>query len=40
MYQEGDFVVRFPGCEAEADRHCDQEMGPYFNTWKSGIEKK
>lgn len=32
-YQEGDLVIRFPGCEDDKSRDCG-EMDPYFMPWQ------
>ncbi|EER23594.1 galactosyl transferase GMA12/MNN10 family protein [Coccidioides posadasii C735 delta SOWgp] len=40
-YREGDFLIRFKGCEAGGQRNCEQEMEPYFQEWakKTGNDK-
>lgn len=33
MYKDQDFVVRFPNCELDSNRNCENEMEPYYNQW-------
>jgi mannan polymerase II complex MNN11 subunit len=33
-YQNNDFVVRAVGCEKDANRHCEDEMAPWFQRWQ------
>ena len=35
MYKEGDFIVRFPNCELDANRDCEREIEPYYNQWRT-----
>ncbi|KAL2005719.1 hypothetical protein VTN00DRAFT_10212 [Thermoascus crustaceus] len=39
-YQEGDFVIRFPGCEIDSTRNCEEEMDPYFARWQRLVDRK
>jgi mannan polymerase II complex MNN11 subunit len=39
MWQEGDFLVRFPGCETTAERKCDDEMRPYYEKWMKEVKR-
>lgn len=32
-YQDGDFVIRFPGCDDTKGRDCVQELEPYYKLW-------
>ncbi|MCJ1311633.1 hypothetical protein MMC25_005306 [Agyrium rufum] len=32
-YEKDDFIVRAVGCESDANRHCEQEMDPWYNQW-------
>lgn len=33
-YRDGDFLVRFVGCDADANRSCDGELTHYYDAWK------
>ncbi|KAL1959543.1 hypothetical protein VTO42DRAFT_1988 [Malbranchea cinnamomea] len=33
VYQEGDFIIRFAGCETDKGRDCEKEMEPYWIKW-------
>jgi mannan polymerase II complex MNN11 subunit len=33
LWQEGDFLVRFAGCETAKGRKCEDEMHPYYEKW-------
>jgi len=33
LWQEGDFLVRFAGCERSKERNCEDEMHPYYEKW-------
>ncbi|MCJ1362944.1 hypothetical protein MMC16_002050 [Acarospora aff. strigata] len=35
LYKDDDFVVRFAGCEVDSKRNCEQEMGGYYEKWRS-----
>ncbi|KAL2215903.1 alpha-1,6-mannosyltransferase subunit [Thermoascus aurantiacus ATCC 26904] len=39
-YKEGDFVIRFAGCENDSTRNCEQEMGPYYARWQRMNDKR
>jgi mannan polymerase II complex MNN11 subunit len=39
MWQEGDFLVRFPGCETTTERKCDDEMMPYYEKWMKEVKR-
>ena len=39
LWQEGDFLVRFVGCEGSAERDCEDEMQPYWERWKKQVER-
>lgn len=32
-YEEGDFVIRFLGCDGGDAESCEKEMQPYYNAW-------
>lgn len=34
IYQEGDFIANFYGCDKDGGRHCDDEMGPLIARWR------
>jgi mannan polymerase II complex MNN11 subunit len=34
IYTEGDFVVRFNGCEVGGDHDCETEARPYMKEWR------
>ncbi|KAK4634845.1 hypothetical protein CLAFUW4_01333 [Fulvia fulva] len=34
LYQEGDFVANFHGCQRDPARDCEQEMGPLISRWR------
>lgn len=38
-YQEGDFVVRAPGCGQEGERSCDEELSKYRTKWQQAFEE-
>jgi len=35
MYQDGDFLVRAPGCEKDESRNCETELADWYQKWKS-----
>ncbi|PWY87654.1 hypothetical protein BO70DRAFT_332741 [Aspergillus heteromorphus CBS 117.55] len=39
-YKEGDFVIRFVGCDTDTKRNCEKEMDPFYRSWvgKTKIE--
>lgn len=37
LFQDGDLLVRFNGCGAAAERGCEQEMKPYYETWQKEV---
>lgn len=39
IYQDGDFVVRFAGCELDASRDCEREMEGYYEKWRAAWPK-
>jgi mannan polymerase II complex MNN11 subunit len=39
MWQEGDFLVRFPECETTTERQCDDEMRPYYEKWMKEVKR-
>jgi mannan polymerase II complex MNN11 subunit len=39
LWQEGDFLVRFPGCETTKKRNCDDEMMPYYEKWIKEVKR-
>lgn len=34
LYQEGDFIANFHGCQRETARTCEEEMGPLIARWR------
>lgn len=34
LYQEGDFVANFHGCQRDPARNCEEEMGPLMSRWR------
>lgn len=32
-YEDGDFLIRFVGCDDPPTDACEQEMMPYYNIW-------
>ena len=38
-YQDGDFLIRFAGCEFDAKRNCEQEMKGWWVKWKNRVEE-
>lgn len=39
MYEEGDFILRFVGCELDPARNCEEEMKPYYEKWKKARDE-
>ena len=35
IYKDGDFVVRFAGCEQESGRDCAAEAEPFSKQWQT-----
>ena len=33
-WEEGDFIVRIPGCEKDSKLNCEDLINPFYNTWK------
>ncbi|KAH7319656.1 glycosyltransferase family 34 protein [Stachybotrys elegans] len=38
VYQAGDFVVMFPGCQPTGDKSCEAESANYLQKWKATFE--
>ncbi|CAK4034282.1 glycosyltransferase family 34 [Lecanosticta acicola] len=34
LYQEGDFIANFHGCQRDATRDCEEEMRPLMSRWR------
>ena len=34
LYQEGDFIANFHGCQRDAARNCEEEMNPLMSRWR------
>ncbi|KAK4555645.1 UV-damaged DNA-binding protein rad7 [Recurvomyces mirabilis] len=34
IYQEGDFIANFHGCQRDTARNCEEEMGPLMSRWR------
>jgi mannan polymerase II complex MNN11 subunit len=39
VWQEGDFLVRFLGCEILKERNCEDEMKPYYEKWTVEVRR-
>lgn len=39
-YRDGDFVIRFFGCDNDTKRSCDKEMEPYYNSWQKKLSSE
>jgi mannan polymerase II complex MNN11 subunit len=39
LWQEGDFLIRFPGCETTTERNCEDEMRPYYEKWVEEVRR-
>ena len=39
LWQEGDFLVRFAGCETTTERKCEDEMKPYYKKWMEEVRR-
>jgi mannan polymerase II complex MNN11 subunit len=39
LWQEGDFLVRFAGCETTKERTCEDEMKPYYEKWMEEVRR-
>lgn len=35
VYKDGDFVIRFEGCESGGDRNCEKEAEPFSQQWRT-----
>jgi mannan polymerase II complex MNN11 subunit len=38
IYQDGDLVVQFQGCEETEGRDCAQEFEPYYKLWQKKVK--
>jgi mannan polymerase II complex MNN11 subunit len=36
LFADGDFVINFNGCDADAARSCETELKPFWDLWKAG----
>lgn len=39
-YKDGDFVIRFHGCEDGQGRDCAQELEPYYRLWQKKVQSE
>ena len=39
LWQDGDFLVRFDGCETMTDRNCENEMRQYYEKWVEDVRR-
>lgn len=39
-YKEGDFLVRFHGCDRDTKRSCEKELDPYYNLWAKKLKNE
>lgn len=39
LWQEGDLLVRFIGCESSKQRNCEEEMKPYWEKWMGDVRR-
>lgn len=37
LYKEGDFVVRFHGCEMSIERNCEKEAESHLRQWRTNF---
>jgi mannan polymerase II complex MNN11 subunit len=41
IYKDGDFVIRFSGCDlSTGSRNCEIELEPYYKKWERGEGSK
>ncbi|GKZ19178.1 hypothetical protein AbraIFM66951_008012 [Aspergillus brasiliensis] len=40
VYKEGDFVIRFLGCDTDTRRSCEKEMEPYYRLWAGKMKNE
>lgn len=39
-YRDGDFVVRFSGCDHDSKQSCESEMESYYHTWEKKVSNE
>ncbi|KAF9888106.1 hypothetical protein FE257_009242 [Aspergillus nanangensis] len=39
-YKEGDFIIRFFGCDSDPKRNCEKELDPYYNLWAKKLKNE
>jgi mannan polymerase II complex MNN11 subunit len=39
LWQEGDFLITFAGCETTTERNCQVEMDPYYEKWREEVRR-
>ena len=37
-YRDGDFVIRFIGCDSDPKRSCETEMDVYYSKWERELD--
>ncbi|KAL4803638.1 galactosyl transferase GMA12/MNN10 family-domain-containing protein [Aspergillus unguis] len=37
-YRDSDLIVRFFGCDTDAQRNCEREMAPYYDLWAKSLK--
>lgn len=40
VYKDGDFVIRFLGCDTDTKRSCEKEMEPYYRLWAGKMKNE
>ncbi|KAJ9623546.1 putative alpha-1,6-mannosyltransferase mnn11 [Taxawa tesnikishii (nom. ined.)] len=40
VYQEGDFVANFHGCQRDPNRKCEEEMQPLLTRWRELVDRE
>ncbi|PYI02219.1 hypothetical protein BO78DRAFT_464147 [Aspergillus sclerotiicarbonarius CBS 121057] len=40
VYKDGDFVIRFLGCDTDTKRSCEKELEPYYRLWAGKLKNE
>jgi len=39
MWQEGDLLINFKGCDETRERNCETEIAEYYERWEKEVER-
>ena len=40
LFNDGDFVIRFSGCDVGYSRKCEEEFEPFYKVWEGSVGKE